>query len=163
MLTEKQLFERLEALRINPRTVEHPPIMTVAEGRAFKSAMPGGHSKNLFLKDKKGALTLITAHCDTEIDLVSVGKQIGARGRLSFASAALMQEILCITPGAVTPFALLNPAAAHILNVIVDKVFFDFETVWFHPLRNTASTAISPSDLLRFVQSTGHEPKLVSF
>ena len=163
MLTEKQLFEHLKTLGIQSQTVEHPAIMTVAEGREFKAEMPGGHSKNLFLKDKKSALTLITAHCDTEIDLVSFGKQLNAKGRLSFASAPLMLEILAVTPGAVTPFALLNSAARNITNVIVDKAFFDFETVWFHPLRNTASTAISPSELLRFLSSTGHEPRLVSF
>jgi Ala-tRNA(Pro) deacylase len=137
--------------------------MTVAEGRTFKADMPGGHSKNLFLKDKRAELTLVTAHCDTNIDLVALGRQLGAKGRFSFASPERMQEVLAISPGAVTPFALLNAQASQLANVILDKAFFDFETVWFHPLRNTASTAISPADLLAFVRSTGHEPQIFSF
>ena len=68
------LFEHLDRLGVAHRTVDHPPIFTVEEGRDFKADMPGGHSKNLFLKDKKGALTLAVAWCDTRVDLVGLGK-----------------------------------------------------------------------------------------
>ena len=105
--TPEDLFARLDALGIAHTTTKHRPVFTVEEGADLKAAMPGGHSKNLFLKDKKGALFLLCALGDTEIDLNAVSKLIGA-ARFSFANAALLMQYLGVTPGSVTLFALIN-------------------------------------------------------
>lgn len=143
------------------KTVDHPAVFTVEEGRDLKTGMPGGHSKNLFLKDKKGALFLAVAHCDTRVDLVGLGKRIGSKGRLSFGKPELMTATLGVIPGAVTPFTLINTSAKALAAVILDAALFDHDPVWFHPLENTASTAISPRDLERFVGLCGFQPAVL--
>ena len=158
--TRADLFARLDALGLAHRTVDHPAFFTVEDGRAFKADMPGGHSKNLFLKDKKGVLTLAVAHADTRVDLVGLGKAIGAKGRLSFGKPELMTEILGVIPGAVTPFALINPSAKALSRVILDLALMRTDPVWFHPLENTASTAISPDNLVGFLKSCGFSPEI---
>ena len=150
----------LDASGIGHRTVDHPAIFTVDEGRAFKASMPGGHSKNLFLKDKKGSLFLASAHSDTRVDLVALGKRLGAKGRLSFGKPDLMTETLGVVPGAVTPFALMNETARALSAVIIDQSLLAHDPVWFHPLENTASTAISPENLMLFVRTCGFQPLL---
>ncbi len=159
--TRANLFARLDALGINHRTVEHPAIFTVEEGRDFKASMPGGHSKNLFLKDKKDRLFLAVCHCDTSVDLVGYGKLAGAKGRLSFGRPDLMTATLGVIPGAVTPFALINESARVLAEVAVDSALMRWDEVWFHPLENTASTAISPAGLLAFIRACGFAPRLV--
>ena len=160
-ITRQDLFSRFERLGVAHETVEHPAIFTVEEGRSFKASMPGGHSKNLFLKDKKGALYLAVSHCDTAVDLVGLGRAIGARGRLSFGKPELMTLTLGVIPGAVTPFALANDDAKAIRLVIVDAALMAWDRVWFHPLENTASTAIAPADLVRFIEDCGFSPFIV--
>lgn len=159
--TRADLFARFDALGLAHRTVDHPAFFTVEDGRAFKADMPGGHSKNLFLKDKKGVLTLATAHAETRVDLVGLGKAIGAKGRLSFGKPELMAETLGVIPGAVTPFALINPSASALSRVILDQALMEADPVWFHPLENTASTAISPGDLVSFLKSCGFAPEIL--
>lgn len=152
------LLEFLKTNAIAQETVTHPPFFTVEDGRAFKQTMPGGHSKNLFVKDKKGALFLAVAHCDTAVDLVGLGRALGAKGRLSFGKPDLMEATLGVTPGSVTPFSLINENAQALTKVIVDKALFNFDKVWFHPLENTASTGIRPTDLIKFITLQGFEP-----
>lgn len=159
--TRADLFARLDTLQIAHRTVEHPPIFTVDEGRDLKASMPGGHSKNLFLKDKKDRLFLAVCHCGTAVDLVGYGKIAGAKGRLSFGKPALMTATLGVIPGAVTPFALINESAVALAEVAVDDALMRWERVWFHPLENTASTAVSPAGLLAFIRACGFEPRLL--
>lgn len=154
------LFACFDRLGVRHKTVDHPAIFTVEEGRDFKKDMPGGHSKNLFLKDKKGALTLAVAWSDTRVDLVGLGKAIGAKGRLSFGKPELMTATLGVIPGAVTPFALFNESAKTLTQVILDEALLAHDPVWFHPLENTASTAISPKDLVAFVESCGFSPQI---
>lgn len=166
MTSRKQLFAFLDGLSIAHRTIDHPPVFTVEEGRDIKTAMPGGHSKNLFLKDKKGVFTLVTALSQTAIDLVALGRHLGARGRLSFGKPEAMQSLLGVTPGSVTPFALINAQKpkdheSDIRHVLVDQALFEHDPVWFHPLENTASTAIAPSDLVRFIEACGHVPLMM--
>jgi len=159
--TREDLFAYLDGLGVSHRTVEHPAIFTVEEGRDLKRHMPGGHSKNLFLKDKKGVLTLAVAHCDTRVDLVGLGKALGARGRLSFGKPDLMTATLGVIPGAVTPFTLINESAHALGHIILDSNILAHDPVWFHPLENTASTAISPQDLVVFVEACGFQPKIM--
>ena len=159
--TRADLFAYLDRLALAHRTVDHQPIFTVEEGRDLKKDLPGGHSKNLFLKDKKGVLTLAVALGDTQVDLIGLGKAIGAKGRLSFGKPELMTATLGVIPGAVTPFALINADPESLAQVILDESLFDHDPVWFHPLENNASTAISPKDLLVFIESCGFTPQIL--
>lgn len=156
--TRADLLAYLDRLGIACRTVEHRPVFTVEEGRDLKAGMPGGHSKNLFLKDKRGALYLAVAHADTRVDLVGLGKRLGAKGRLSFGAPALMTATLGVIPGAVTPFALMNESARALAAVIVDENLLAHDPMWFHPLENNASTAISPADFEKFLAACGVAP-----
>jgi len=159
--TRSDILNLLTTLNIESETVDHPPIFTVEEGRNLKKSMPGGHSKNLFVKDKKSVLYLAVAWSDTKVDLVGLGKDLGAKGRLSFGKPELMSDTLGVIPGAVTPFTLINESAKALASVIVDSALMDFDRVWFHPLENTASTSLAPSDLLKFMHHCGFEPKIM--
>lgn len=159
--TRADLYALLDRLGVAHRTVEHPAIFTVEEGRALKTQWPGGHSKNLFLKDRGDALYLAVALGDTRVDLVGLGRRLGAKGRLSFGRPALMTATLGVIPGAVTPFALMNDTARALARVIVDANILRHDPVWFHPLENTASTAVSPPDFMKFLAAVGVSPLIV--
>lgn len=159
--TEADLFARFDALGIAHVTHRHRRVFTVEEGADLKAAMPGGHTKNLFLKDKKGAIYLICAISSTAIDLVAVSKLIGS-GRFSFGSAERLMEYLGVEPGSVTLFALINDPDRKV-TLVLDEALFDLDPVNFHPLKNDATTAISPADMLKFVRSLGREPIRLAF
>ncbi len=158
--TVEELFVSLDALGIAHSTLSHPPIFTVEEGRAWHDIIPGLHCKNLFLKDKKGTIWLVVMPGDKRADLNSLDKRIGA-ARLSFGQPALLLEVLGLTPGAVTPFGLLNDVARRV-TVVVDEDLLKSEQVNFHPLHNAASTTLRSSDLLVFFRSLGYQPLIVN-
>ena len=158
--TKQQLLARLDELGIEAVTRDHPPVYTVEEARALRGDIPGGHCKNLFLKDKKGQLWLVVCLEDAVIDLKSLPDRIGA-ARISFGKAELLQEVLGVEPGSVTPFALINDAS-HQVNVVLDASMMDCDFVNYHPLVNTATTTLTPADLLRFIESCGHKPQTVT-
>jgi len=159
-LSPQALLAHLDALGISTETVEHPAVFTVAESRPVKAAIPGAHSKNLFVKDKKGRYFLITARDETAIDLKRAHVAIGASGRLSFGSAEQLRARLGVEPGSVTPFAIVNDRAGEV-TMILDANLMAHERMNFHPLVNTMTTGISREDFLRFLHSTGHEPLVV--
>ncbi|MGO4706646.1 prolyl-tRNA synthetase associated domain-containing protein [Microvirga sp. 2MCAF38] len=156
-LTPTQLLDRLAGLGISTETVEHEPVFTVAESRHIKACIPGAHSKNLFVKDKKGRLFLITAKHETAIDLKRTHEVLGASGRLSFGSADQLREVLGVEPGSVTPFAVANDTQGRV-TMILDAKLMEHERVNFHPLVNSMTTGISREDLVKFLRSTGHDP-----
>lgn len=155
---QARLLARLDALGIATKTVRHPAMFTVAESKALRGELPGGHSKNLFLKDKKGVLWLIVAAEDRAIDLKALRPKIGSAA-LSFASAETLRRVLGVEPGSVTPFALINDHEARV-RVVLDAGLLAQSPLNFHPLVNTATTAIAADDLLVFVRSCGHEPRI---
>lgn len=155
------LFARLDALGIAHNTHEHPPIFTVAEGAGMKDDMPGGHTKNLFLRDKKGVLILVSALAETKIRINRLHTALGC-GRLSFGKPELLLEALGVTPGSVTAFALMNDPDARV-RFVLDSALMAHDIVNFHPLSNNATTAIAADDLVRFVRDTGHEPEVLNF
>ncbi|MGE0741450.1 MAG: prolyl-tRNA synthetase associated domain-containing protein [Hyphomonadaceae bacterium] len=159
--TPEDLFAYFDSIGVAHTTTRHRPVFTVQEGADLKAQMPGGHSKNLFLKDKKGALFLLSALGETQIDLNAVSKAIGA-GRFSFGSAERLMEHLGVEPGSVTVFSLINDPGQRV-TLLLDQGFFTHDPVNFHPLRNDATTAISPSDLLKFIRSLGREPIRLAF
>ena len=157
----EQLLERLEGLGIATVTHAHPPLFTVEESKALRGELPGGHCKNLFLKDKKEQHWLVVALEDAPVALNSFDKVIGS-ARLSFASAERLWEVLGVRPGSVTPFALINDTGRRV-NVVLQKAMLDHELLNYHPLLNDRTTAIRPADLLAFIRACGHEPRIVDF
>lgn len=151
----------LRDLGFETTTVAHPPLHTVEESRALRGTIAGAHTKNLFLKDKKGALFLVVALEDAEIDLKKLHHRIGATGRVSFGKPDLLLETLGVLPGSVTPFGLINDQPAR-LRVVLDRGLVAHPTINCHPLINTATTTIRSVDLIAFIRSTGHEPDLVA-
>jgi Ala-tRNA(Pro) deacylase len=154
------LFAMLDRLGIAHATVTHPPLFTVEESRALRGTIPGGHTKNLFLRDKKGTLYLVSALEDAVVELKSLHRVLGANGRFSFGSAQLMRETLGIEPGAVTPFSALNDAAGRV-TVVLDAAMMAHAQLNFHPLRNSMTTTIARDDLVRFLTATDHPPRIL--
>lgn len=157
--TPEELFVRLDALGIQCVTHHHPPVHTVEEAKALRGTLEGGHTKNLFLKDKKGALFLVVALEYRQIDLKALSKILGA-GRFSFGNADLLYERLGVQPGSVTPFSVINDQEA-IVQVVLDKGMMAVSPLNFHPLENDKTTAIAPEGLLSFLADCGHSPQLV--
>lgn len=153
------LMRFLDELGIATETVEHPPLFTVEESRRLRGAIAGGHSKNLFLKDKRGALFLVVAEEDAAIDLKTLHKRLGS-ARLSFGSAELLVAVLGVPPGSVTPFAAVNDEAGRVA-VVLEAGLMAHDRLNFHPLDNAATTAIGRDDLLAFLRATGHEPQVL--
>ena len=152
------LFAYLDRLGIAHETVTHAPLFTVEQSRALRGRIPGGHTKNLFLADKKGALFLVSALEDAAIDLKSLHHRLGA-ARFSFGSADVMRLTLGIEPGAVTPFSAINDTEARVAFVL-DAAMLEHERINFHPLDNTMTTTIAREDLVRFLTATGHPPRI---
>jgi Ala-tRNA(Pro) deacylase len=155
----KKFFARLEELGIASITVEHEPMFTVEQSGALRETIPGAHTKNLFLADKDGRMALVVAKDDTRVDLKRVASRLGF-GRLSFGNAALLGTMLGVTPGSVTPFALINDPQAR-ARVVLDESLLAFAEVNCHPLENTATTRLATGELLRFIRACGHEPLVV--
>ena len=149
-------MERLEALGISTTTVEHPAVFTVKEAKSLRGELSGGHSKNLFLKDKKGQLWLVVTLEDREINLKALRKSIGS-AQLSFAKPELLMEVLGLRPGSVSPFGVINDTSGRV-NVVLDKALMTYPVLNFHPMINTATTRITPEDLGSFLIYTGHCP-----
>jgi Ala-tRNA(Pro) deacylase len=159
--TPDDLFAFLDRLGIRHSTVTHPAVFTVEEARELRGQIPGGHTKNLFLKDKKDALFLVVAEEEARIELKSLHRLLGASGRFSFGSADLLRQALGVEPGAVTPFAVLNDAAGRVA-VILDAAMMRHATLNYHPLVNTMTTSIGRDDLVAFLKATGHEPRTIA-
>jgi len=155
------LFAYLDTLGIAHSTVRHAPMFTVEEGRALRREVAGAHTKNLFLRDKKGAPYLVVALEDAAIELKSLHRVLGASGRFSFGSPELMRELLGVEPGSVTPFAVINDRAGRV-TVILDAAMMAHAVLNFHPLANTGTTTLSREDLVKFLEATGHKPRIVT-
>ena len=158
-VTCQELFDRLDRLGIPHRTIEHAAVFTVAESDRLESALPGAHTKNLFVRDAKGRLFLVVAESHTEVHLKTLHREIGC-GRLSFGRPDLLAEVLGVPPGSVTALALVNDVEGRV-GVVVDARLMGYDSINCHPLRNTATTNIARDDLMRFMRATGHEPRVV--
>ena len=155
----KEIFARLQELGIPSITVEHPPTFTVEQSGALRKSIPGAHTKNLFLTDKDGRLVLVVAKDDTRVDLKALAKRLSA-GRFSFGKSELLEAVLGVPAGSVTPLALINPSAAGVI-VVVDAALQDFAEVNCHPLVNTATTRLATQDLIRFIEASGRSPRIL--
>ena len=158
--TSDELIAYLESLAIASTTVEHPPLHTVEDSQALRGDIPGGHVKNLFVKDKKSRLFLLVLGEETAVDLKRVHETIGAQGRVSFGSADLLEEVWGVKPGAVTPFGAINDGAGRV-TVVLDATMMRHDRLNFHPLVNTRTTGLASADIVAFLRATGHEPLIV--
>jgi Ala-tRNA(Pro) deacylase len=159
--TPQDLFALLDAHGIAHQTLDHPPVFRVGEGDEFKAQLPGGHSKNLFLKDHKGQIWLISAKDTTTINLKALPQALGS-GRMSFGSEALLYETLGVRPGSVTALALINDRE-HGVKFVLDQALIDHDQVYFHPLHNAATTGLSPDGLMMFLKAIGVEARVLDF
>ena len=157
--TEADVLARLSALDIAQTTTRHAPVFTVAEAKALRGELEGAHIKNLFLRNKKGRLWLVTRHEDRQIDMKQLGEHLGAK-RFSFASAERLMHYLGVIPGAVTPLAAINDKT-HAVTVVLDEAILTDTLINVHPLHNAATTALAPRDLLAFLDDVGHTPAIV--
>lgn len=160
--TQAELLAELDRLGIPHRTITHPPVFTVEEAKQIRGKIEGGHTKNLFLKDKKDRLFLAVTLEDVPVDLKALGPLIGASSKLSFASAELLRAHLGVEPGSVTPFSLINDRTRTVTPVM-DETMLAVTPLNFHPLRNTATTAVSSADLLKFIAAQGHDVRVLRF
>jgi Ala-tRNA(Pro) deacylase len=158
--TPEELFEFLDRLGIASTTVTHPPLFTVEQSRELRGEIPGAHTKNLFLVDRKDRLFLVVAEEDADIELKHLHRRIGASGRLSFGKPELLRQVLGIEPGSVTPFAAINDREQRVA-IIVDAALAAHDTLNCHPLVNTRTTRLALADLFRFLAATGHEPRIL--
>ncbi len=156
----EELLAFLENLGVATETVEHPPLFTVEDSQTLRGEILGGHTKNLFVKDKKGRLFLLVLGEETVVDLKRVHESIGGQGRVSFGSAELLEEVWGVKPGAVTPFGAINDREAKV-TVVLDAGMMRHERLNFHPLVNTRTTGLAARDLLVFLRATRHEPVIV--
>ncbi len=157
--TRDILLQRLNALGICTKTIDHPPLFTVEQSRALRGEIPGAHTKNLFLKCKKGALWLIVTLEEAVIDLKRAHTILGS-GRLSFGRPEMLMDTLGIPPGSVTPFSLINDKQGRV-TVVLDEAMMAHDVLNFHPLENTATTTITREDLLTFIDDCGHKPMIL--
>ena len=159
-MTPDSLFEKLEAMGIQTSTISHEPLFTVDQSSRIKDTLPGGHTKNLFVKDKKGNHFLIVAEAHAEIALNKVHSLIGAKGRVSFGNSDRLMRFLGVRPGSVTAFAPINDHA-NVVKVVIDEPLMEFDQINCHPLTNEMTTTISKTDLLRFLEEIGHPPDII--
>ena len=160
--SSKALLAELASLGIETSTTEHAPMFTVEDSKTLR-VTPGGMGdiKNLFLRNKKGQMWLVSCHEDRNVDLKMLAKALGA-GRFSFASEARMMQYLGIKPGSVSPFALVNDITSAV-RFVIDSVLTQTEVIYLHPLVNTRTTTIATSDLLAYCARTGHKAEIITF
>jgi Ala-tRNA(Pro) deacylase len=161
MLLRADLLAFFDSHGVDHATLDHPAVFRVGEGDDIKSALPGSHTKNLFLKDHRDQLWLISAEQQTRIDLKRLPAVIGS-GRLSFASADLMEVVLGVSPGSVTAFALVNDTGRKV-RFVLDRALDEADLVNFHPLTNTATTTVSQRGFRAFLRALDITPLIVDF
>jgi Ala-tRNA(Pro) deacylase len=157
--TPETLLAYLDGLGIAHKTVTHPPVFTVEQAKALRGQINGAHTKNLFLRDKKNELYLVVALESAQIDLKGLHRLLGANGRFSFGAANLLREVWGVEPGSVTPFGAVNDTDGRV-TVVLDASMMEHGTLNYHPLLNTMTTSIARDDLVRFLEATGHKPRI---
>jgi Ala-tRNA(Pro) deacylase len=153
----EDLFSFLDGLGIKHSTKDHPPVFTVAESVSLRDEISGGHTKNLFVKDKKDNFFLLTVEENATVDLKTVHTLIGAASKVSFGKPEKLMEYLGVVPGSVTAFGAINDKDRNV-TFVLDADLMAHDIVNGHPLSNDATTSIASADLIRFMQATGHTP-----
>ena len=157
--TETLLLEFLDAQHIPYQRVEHPPVYTCEEAERLRPKLPGVSTKNLFLRDRQGAVYLVVTACEKKLDLKKLGQQMGA-AKLHFGSEDKLWEVLGLTRGSVTVMGLINDTE-HRVQLWVDAEIWQQDNFLCHPLVNTATLLLSKSSLERFFELCGHSINLI--
>jgi Ala-tRNA(Pro) deacylase len=160
MYNKAALLDYLADKGYEAKTHDHAAVFTVAESDELHKKLPGAHSKNLFLKDKKGRYFLVTAAHDTQIDLKKIHRIIGGQGRVSFGNAEKLMAYLGVEPGSVTPFSVINDTENQV-TMVLDKALLDHDIGNYHPMINTATTSIRQDDLIDFLRNVDHDPQIL--
>lgn len=161
-LTDTDLFAKLDAMGIAHETVAHEPAFTVNDAQHLRGELEGAHIKNLFLRDKKKNIWLVTVLEEREVDLKQLRGVLGAKGNLSFGSPDLLMDCLGVIPGSVTPLGVVNDRDGRV-SVVLDKGILDHAKANVHPLRNDRTTQIAAQDLLRLLEAENHSPAILDF
>lgn len=159
--TSDELHAYLAELGIDVQTVTHAPLFTVADSQNLRGEIAGGHTKNLFLKDKKDNFFLVTVEEEAIVDLKTIHTVIGAASKVSFGKPEKLLEYLGLIPGAVSAFGAINDTENNV-SIILDEALLRHEIINAHPLTNEATTSIRRDDLLKFLKATGHEPQILA-
>ena len=160
-ITSDDLLAHLQSLGIDAKTSTHPPLMTVDDAKRLRGDLPGGHVKNLFLRDKRERFWLLTTLEDTRVDLKRMAQRLDA-GRFTFANADQLKALLGILPGAVSPLAVINDTARQ-FTMVLDEALLAHDPLNVHPLVNDRTTTMATGDLLRVLESCGHKPRMIRF
>lgn len=159
LFTPDTLLAELDRLEVSYTRHHHPPMRTVEDSKALRGDLPGGHCKNLFLRNKKGRMWLLVALEDAAIDLKDLGARLDA-GRLSFGSPERLMENLGVVPGAVCPFGAINDREGGV-QVVLHRQMLDHDPLNYHPLTNDQTIALNPADLVRFLEAIDHPPAFI--
>lgn len=154
--TAQTVLDKLRELGIEATTADHPPVFTVEEAKALRGELEGAHTKNLFVRDKKGVMCLVVALEDRSVDLKELAGRIGLK-RISFGSADRLMKYLGVIPGAVTPFGVINDHGG-LVSVALDRGLQAHEIWNFHPVDNARTTTIRGDDMVRFLEAVDHPP-----
>ncbi|MEM7688918.1 MAG: prolyl-tRNA synthetase associated domain-containing protein [Pseudomonadota bacterium] len=159
MPSEERLYADLTSAGIAYQVYEHAAVFTVEESAAIKTDIDCLHTKNLFLKDAGGAFFLLTVPAEARIDLKRVHPLLQCR-RLSFGKPDAMEALIGVTPGSVTPLAMIN-AEPGAITLVLDEALAVDQPVGVHPLRNTATTVLKGTEILAAARGWGHQPRVV--
>ncbi len=154
---EKPALDRLDALGIPYAVHRHPPLHTVAEAKALRGDIDAAHVKNLFLRDKKERMWLLTVLEGRPIDTKVLRPLLGASGTVSFGSPDRLFRVLGILPGSVSPLAIVNDGA-RLVHVVLDEALRGYSHIGVHPLHNEATVRLAVPDLVRFLEASDHPP-----
>lgn len=154
--SEESVYAVLDELGVEYEKHTHPPVYTVEEANEHWADIKGGHTKNLFFRNKKGNrhILVILDH-GKSLDIKKLQQKIGA-GTLSFASDRRLSEYLGLTKGAVSPFGLINDEKKAV-EVMIDKDLMEGEYINFHPNVNTATVTLSVDGFKKFLASRGNK------
>lgn len=159
--TADSVFRALDALNIIHSVIRHAPMRTVADSMALRDGVPGGFSKNLFLRNRKGKMLVVTLLEDRIVNLKALGELLGM-GKPSFASEQRLMNYLGVIPGAVTPLAVLNDKSRSV-TAVLDQALLKRDPLHFHPCDNTMTSTLCADDLLRFMEHYHQSPMIVDF
>ena len=159
-LSEQEILQLLEKHHINYIVRKHEPIFTVAEGEALGLPNVQAAVKSLLLTDDKHqSFYLVILPLDKRLDLKELRAKIGSR-RLTMASAEELMQLLQLSPGAVTPFGLLQDSEHKV------QTFFDAElkenTIATHLDSNTATVWLKCQKLVHLLEEKGHKSTYLS-
>ncbi|PIZ65478.1 prolyl-tRNA synthetase associated domain-containing protein [Candidatus Roizmanbacteria bacterium CG_4_9_14_0_2_um_filter_39_13] len=152
----KNIYQVLQDLEIQYAKHEHPAVFTVEDANKYVINTETGHSKNLFLRNRKGnKYYLVVLESEKKADLKKLAVTLGEKG-LSFATEEKLMKYLGLTPGSVSPFGLINDLEK-VVTVLIDTELMQNETIGFHPNINTATLVVNTGDFKKFLKWTGNE------